>query len=240
MWWNTSRTLTCATPSRFRLQEEGGIEAFLQPARCCLTPPTRGTKPTSVKTGYEISFTRYFYKPTPMRTLEEIRVDILALEQETEGCWSRSLGKQTDGHPALLCHATPHRDSPDLGEVGVISPSPRSSALCLGRDEGSEPPRLALPGLPSRLPHLLAQSDRQAQGRFTVRGQTHPYRRPTAGDRTDGGTSRTGSPDQGLRTVHIRIAFHPGDERFEVHNPAIAKDGAWIDDVTAIFGPMRT
>ena len=37
-------------------------------------------------------------------------------------------------------------------------------------------------------------------------------------------------------TVHIRIAFHPVDERFEVRNPAIVKDGAWIDDVTAIFG----
>jgi type I restriction enzyme M protein len=35
--------------------------------------------------GYEISFTRHFYKPTPLRTLEEIRADILALEQETEG-----------------------------------------------------------------------------------------------------------------------------------------------------------
>ena len=41
--------------------------------------------PASVKTGYEISFTRYFYKPQPLRTLEEIRADILALERETEG-----------------------------------------------------------------------------------------------------------------------------------------------------------
>lgn len=37
-------------------------------------------------------------------------------------------------------------------------------------------------------------------------------------------------------TVRIRIAFHPVEERFEVHNPAIAKDSAWIDDVVAIFG----
>ena len=41
--------------------------------------------PSSVKVGYEISFTRHFYKPTPLRSLEEIRADILALEQETEG-----------------------------------------------------------------------------------------------------------------------------------------------------------
>ena len=38
-----------------------------------------------MKVGYEISFTRYFYKPQPMRTLEEIRADILELEKETEG-----------------------------------------------------------------------------------------------------------------------------------------------------------
>ena len=37
-------------------------------------------------------------------------------------------------------------------------------------------------------------------------------------------------------TVRIRIAFHPGEQRFEVRNPAIAKDGAWIDDVIKIFG----
>ncbi|UHD15229.1 hypothetical protein [Thiocapsa bogorovii] len=41
--------------------------------------------PDSVKIGYEISFTRYFYKPKPLRTLEEIRVDILALDRETRG-----------------------------------------------------------------------------------------------------------------------------------------------------------
>ncbi|MBI5592976.1 MAG: SAM-dependent DNA methyltransferase [Deltaproteobacteria bacterium] len=35
--------------------------------------------------GYEISFTRYFYKYKPLRSLAEIRADILALEEETEG-----------------------------------------------------------------------------------------------------------------------------------------------------------
>ncbi|HEN47289.1 MAG TPA: hypothetical protein ENI75_02875, partial [Mizugakiibacter sp.] len=33
------------------------------------------------------------------------------------------------------------------------------------------------------------------------------------------------------------IAFHPGEERFEVSNPAIAKDVAWIANVAAIFDP---
>ncbi|MFW5879201.1 MAG: type I restriction-modification system subunit M [bacterium] len=35
--------------------------------------------------GYEINFTKYFYKYKPLRPLEEIRADILALEEETEG-----------------------------------------------------------------------------------------------------------------------------------------------------------
>ena len=66
------------------LLEEGGIEAFL---RREVLPYAEDAwyDPASVKTGYEISFTRYFYKPQPLRTLEEIRADILALERETEG-----------------------------------------------------------------------------------------------------------------------------------------------------------
>lgn len=38
-------------------------------------------------------------------------------------------------------------------------------------------------------------------------------------------------------TVRIRIAFHPIEERFEVRNPAIEKDKAWIDDITKLFSP---
>lgn len=37
------------------------------------------------KVGYEINFTKYFYQYKPLRSLEEIRVDILALETETDG-----------------------------------------------------------------------------------------------------------------------------------------------------------
>lgn len=38
-------------------------------------------------------------------------------------------------------------------------------------------------------------------------------------------------------TVRIRIAFHPVEERFEVSNPAIRKDAAWIPDLAAVFSP---
>ena len=66
------------------LLEEAGIEAFL---RREVRPyaPNAWYDPDKVKIGYEISFTRYFYKPEPMRSPEEIRADILALEEETEG-----------------------------------------------------------------------------------------------------------------------------------------------------------
>ncbi len=37
------------------------------------------------KIGYEISFTKHFYKYKPLRSLEEITQDILKLEEETEG-----------------------------------------------------------------------------------------------------------------------------------------------------------
>jgi hypothetical protein len=38
-------------------------------------------------------------------------------------------------------------------------------------------------------------------------------------------------------TVRIRIAFHPIEEKFEVANPAIQKDAAWIDDIANLFAP---
>jgi type I restriction enzyme M protein len=73
------------------LLEPGGIEAFL---RRELLPhvPDAWYDPDSVKTGYEISFTRYFYKPPPLRPLAEIRADILAVEQETGGLLAEIIG----------------------------------------------------------------------------------------------------------------------------------------------------
>jgi type I restriction enzyme M protein len=56
--------------------------------------------PDSVTTGYEISFTRYFYKPQSLRTLEAIRADILALERETEGLLMEIIGSQEKPHGA--------------------------------------------------------------------------------------------------------------------------------------------
>ena len=73
------------------LLEEGGIDAFLR-REVLPHVPDAWYDPDSVKTGYEISFTRYFYKPQPLRTLEEIRADILVLERETEGLLDEIIG----------------------------------------------------------------------------------------------------------------------------------------------------
>ena len=73
------------------LLEEGGIEAFLR-REVLPHAPDAWYDPNSVRIGYEISFTRYFYKPQPLRTLEEIRADIRALEKETEGLLGEIIG----------------------------------------------------------------------------------------------------------------------------------------------------
>ena len=64
------------------LREEGGIEAFLE-REVLPYAPDAWYRPDSVKIGYEVSFTRYFHKPAPKRTLEEIRNDILDLQTES-------------------------------------------------------------------------------------------------------------------------------------------------------------
>ena len=73
------------------LLHEGGIEAFLRDEVLPYAPDAWYV-PGSVKVGYEISFNRHFYQPQPMRQLEEIRADILALERDTEGLLAEILG----------------------------------------------------------------------------------------------------------------------------------------------------
>lgn len=66
------------------LLEEGGIEAFV---RREVLPYVSDAwiKDSATKIGYEISFTRHFHKPQPLRTLEEIQTDIRAIERQNEG-----------------------------------------------------------------------------------------------------------------------------------------------------------
>jgi type I restriction enzyme M protein len=66
------------------LLEPGGIEAFFN--REVLTyVPGAWIDDSKTQIGYEISFTKYFYRPVQMRTLEEIVADIQKIESETDG-----------------------------------------------------------------------------------------------------------------------------------------------------------
>jgi type I restriction enzyme M protein len=73
------------------LLEEGGIEAFIRREVLPYTPDA-WIKEGAAKVGYEVSFTRHFYQPQPLRTLEEISADIRAMEREAEGLLAGIIG----------------------------------------------------------------------------------------------------------------------------------------------------
>ncbi len=62
----------------------GGIQGFME-REVWPYAPDAWVVPSKTQIGYEISFTRHFYQPKPLRTLAEIRADIEALERETDG-----------------------------------------------------------------------------------------------------------------------------------------------------------
>ena len=66
------------------LTYEGGIEAFVRNEILPYTPDAIVDTDDYV-IGYELSFTKYFYKPKQLRTLNEIRADIRAIEESTKG-----------------------------------------------------------------------------------------------------------------------------------------------------------
>lgn len=67
---------------------EGGIEAFYENEVKPYDSEAEFGKPVI---GYELSFTKYFYKPVQLRTLDEIMKDINILESETDGLWAEIL-----------------------------------------------------------------------------------------------------------------------------------------------------
>ncbi len=73
------------------LKEQGGIDAFFKRE---VLPFAQDSWIAMDKTqiGYEISFARYFYRPAKLRTLQEIRTDILELEQQSEGLLHKIVG----------------------------------------------------------------------------------------------------------------------------------------------------
>ncbi len=73
------------------LLEEGGIDGFIE-REVLPHAPDAWVDEDATKIGYEISFNRYFYKPQPLRSLEDIRKDILAIEKETDGLLAEIIG----------------------------------------------------------------------------------------------------------------------------------------------------
>jgi len=69
------------------------IETFLR-REVLPYAPDAWYNPDSVKVGYEINFNRYFYKPKALRSLEEIRADLLAVQKEAEGLLDEILGSR--------------------------------------------------------------------------------------------------------------------------------------------------
>lgn len=73
------------------LLEEGGVAAFIE-REVLPHAADAWVDKDATKIGYEISFNRYFYKPQPLRTLDDIRADIVALEKETDGLLAEIIG----------------------------------------------------------------------------------------------------------------------------------------------------
>lgn len=90
----TTRVVSYAPDSQLRDSEQipllepasewrDGIEAFVR-REVLPYAPDAWVDESKTKVGYDISFTKNFYKPAPLRTLDEIRADIRALEAESD------------------------------------------------------------------------------------------------------------------------------------------------------------
>jgi type I restriction enzyme M protein len=73
------------------LDYPGGIDAFIK-AEVLPYAPDAWVDEGKTQIGYEISFTKHFYKPVQLRELADIVADIRALERETDGLLEEVLG----------------------------------------------------------------------------------------------------------------------------------------------------
>ena len=73
----------------FAVIYEGGIKAFHENEVKPYEPEIEFGEPT---VGYELSFTKYFYKPVQLRSIAEISADIRKIESSTEGLLKSILG----------------------------------------------------------------------------------------------------------------------------------------------------
>lgn len=71
---------------------EGGIDAFMK-NEVLTYAPDAWVDEKKTQIGYEISFTKYFYKPTKLRDMSSIVNDLKSLEIEAEGMLNEILGE---------------------------------------------------------------------------------------------------------------------------------------------------
>nr|WP_145405530.1 class I SAM-dependent DNA methyltransferase [Paenibacillus xylanexedens] len=71
----------------------GGIEQFFKDEILSFAPDAWIDESKS-QIGYEINFSRYFYKPIQLRELDEIKAEIYDLETETEGLLELVIGRR--------------------------------------------------------------------------------------------------------------------------------------------------
>ncbi len=85
----------CSQPGYLPTPEDQrtAIESFLR-REVLPYVPDAWYDPASVRVGYEINFNRYFYKPKTLRSLEEVRADLLKLQEESKGLLQAILGDE--------------------------------------------------------------------------------------------------------------------------------------------------
>lgn len=79
-WFLLNRNLTPLEPYDWKLSR-----TVLRGERGSNAPDLPGINLPQTKIGCEISFNKYFYKPAPLRSLEENERDIIALDEQSQG-----------------------------------------------------------------------------------------------------------------------------------------------------------
>ncbi len=72
---------------------EGGIDAFMQNEVLTYAPDAFVDEKKTIE-GYEISFTKYFYKPVELREMSDILESLSALEKDADGVLTEIMGGQ--------------------------------------------------------------------------------------------------------------------------------------------------
>lgn len=82
---------TLSDTEQVPLLYEGGIDGFMKKEVIPYAPEAYVNEEKTV-IGYELSFTKYFYKPVQLRSLDEIATDIRSIEENTDGMLNKILG----------------------------------------------------------------------------------------------------------------------------------------------------